>query len=175
MMFKKQIIKTNQGEYVAFWTEKGLFALAFPGESNQYLQNYKILAKENFCESGVFNRELLFSLEENLIRYFLGEKIEYWDLPLDLSIYTDFQIKVLKETQKIKYGKTITYKDLAISIKHDKAVRAVGNALHVNRLPIIIPCHRVIGSNGKLVGFAGGLVLKKFLLNMEREKNEINC
>ncbi len=79
---------------------------------------------------------------------------------------TDFELKVLKETEKIKYGEAITYKELAKRIHNPKAFRAVGNALGKNPLPVIIPCHRVIGANG-LGGFTGGLHIKKFLLKLE--------
>ncbi len=79
---------------------------------------------------------------------------------------TDFELKVLKETEKIKYGQLITYKELAKRIHNPNAFRAVGNALGKNPLPVIIPCHRVISVNG-LGGFTGGLHIKKFLLKLE--------
>ena len=87
---------------------------------------------------------------------------------IDLSSYTDFEISVLEETQKIPYGKTKTYTDIAKAIGKPKAARAVGNALGKNRTPVLIPCHRVIKSDGGLGGFSMGLELKKKLLEQER-------
>ena len=80
---------------------------------------------------------------------------------------TEFQKKVWTEMLKIPYGTTISYKELSIRIGNPNAVRAVANANANNPLPIVVPCHRVIGSNGKLTGFRGGLWRKKFLLELE--------
>ena len=80
---------------------------------------------------------------------------------------TDFQEQVWQALTTIGYGETVSYGDIANYIKNPKAVRAVGAAIGRNPISIIIPCHRVIGSNGKLTGFAGGLSTKEFLLNLE--------
>ncbi len=80
---------------------------------------------------------------------------------------TEFQKRVWNELLKIPFGKTVTYKDIAIGIRNHKAVRAVGNANNKNNISIIIPCHRVIGSDGKLVGYGGGLWRKKWLIDFE--------
>lgn len=87
-------------------------------------------------------------------------------------IGTDFQIKVWQELTKIPYGQTRSYKDIAIAIGNEKACRAVGLANNKNPLFIVVPCHRVIGSNGKLVGYAGGMEMKKKLLEMEMENTQ---
>ena len=84
---------------------------------------------------------------------------------------TDFMMKVWKELLNIPYGTTKSYKDIAIAIGDDKASRAVGMANNRNPLPIFIPCHRVIGSNGKLVGYGSGLDIKVKLLKIEGENN----
>jgi methylated-DNA-[protein]-cysteine S-methyltransferase len=81
---------------------------------------------------------------------------------------TDFQKKVWKELMNIPYGETCSYKEIAIKIGSPKASRAVGGANNKNKIPIIIPCHRVIGANGNLVGYAGGMHRKKILLDNER-------
>lgn len=81
---------------------------------------------------------------------------------------TDFQKKVWKALRDIPYGETRTYKDIAIAIGNEKACRAVGLANNRNPIVFAIPCHRVIGSNGKLVGFGGGLDVKQKLLNLEK-------
>ncbi len=101
-----------------------------------------------------------------LIEYFENKR-KTFDLPL-LIDGTIFQKKVWNELRNISYGKTVSYKDIAIQINSPKAFRAVGNANNKNKLPIVIPCHRVIGSSGKLVGFAGGLSVKEWLLNFEK-------
>ncbi len=88
------------------------------------------------------------------------------NLPLDLK-GTAFQLKVWNVLRQIPFGETRTYQQIAIAIGNPKAVRAVGRANHYNPVPIIIPCHRVIGSNGKLVGYASGLKLKQQLLDFE--------
>ena len=79
-----------------------------------------------------------------------------------------FRLAVWKELQNIPYGQTTSYKEIAQKINKPKACRAVGMANNKNPLPIIIPCHRVIGSNGKLIGYAGGLKLKNYLLELEK-------
>ncbi|WP_343344784.1 methylated-DNA--[protein]-cysteine S-methyltransferase [Terrisporobacter petrolearius] len=102
---------------------------------------------------------------KQLKEYFEGNRREF-DLPLETR-GTQFQKKVWDELLKIPYGETKSYKDIAIAIGNEKACRAIGMANNKNHIPIIIPCHRVIGSNGKLVGYAGGLNVKKKLLNIE--------
>ena len=81
---------------------------------------------------------------------------------------TEFQQQVWQQLQKIPYGELQTYKDIAIKIGNPKSARAVGMANHNNPIPIIIPCHRVIGQNQKLVGYALGLEMKEFLINLEK-------
>src|SRR5215467_12038129 len=98
--------------------------------------------------------------------YFAGE-LRAFDIPL-LMEGTDFQKRVWKSLQAIPYGETISYGELAKRIGDPKAVRAVGAANGQNPIPIIVPCHRVIGSNGSLTGFGGGLENKRKLLELER-------
>lgn len=92
-----------------------------------------------------------------------------FDLPLEL-IGTEFQILVWKSLLKIPYGKTISYKEQALGLKKPSAIRAIASANGKNPLGIILPCHRVIGSNGSLTGYAGGLNIKNDLLMLEKEK-----
>lgn len=109
---------------------------------------------------------VLIKVKKQLDEYFNGKRKSF-DLPLKTN-GTKFQTKVWKELINIPYGQTITYKEIAAAIGNDKASRAVGNANNKNKIGIIIPCHRVIGSNGKLVGYAGGLWRKKWLLEHEK-------
>ena len=99
--------------------------------------------------------------------YFAGELHEF-DLALELE-GTPFQRNVWRELQKIPYGETISYGELARRVGNPKGSRAVGHANGLNPIPIVVPCHRVIGSNGKLTGFGGGLPTKEKLLSLERE------
>lgn len=110
--------------------------------------------------------ELLSMATIQLDEYFQGKRTIF-SLPFKLT-GTPFQLAVWKELQNIPYGKTTSYKEIAQKINKPKAYRAVGMANNKNPLPIIIPCHRVIGSNGKLIGYAGGLKLKNYLLELEK-------
>lgn len=102
-----------------------------------------------------------------LDEYFKGKRKSF-DLKLHIE-GTEFQKKVWHELTKIPYGEIATYKDIAMRVGNVKAVRAVGNSNNKNKIGIILPCHRVIGSNGKLVGYAGGLDKKEWLLNHEKK------
>jgi methylated-DNA-[protein]-cysteine S-methyltransferase len=107
----------------------------------------------------------LFGIFLQLTEYF-KRKRKTFELPLEI-IGTEFQKKVWDELLKIPYGKTISYKELSLRIGDLKSIRAVGKANGSNPLPIVIPCHRVIGTNGKLVGYGGGLGVKEKLLRLE--------
>ena len=101
-----------------------------------------------------------------LNEYFAGERREF---ELELAPEgTKFQVEVLEALRGIPYGETRTYGDIAVAVGRPKAVRAVGNANGRNPLPIVIPCHRVIGSDGGLTGFGGGLEAKRYLLELEQ-------
>jgi len=108
---------------------------------------------------------------EQLDEYLKGERKKF-DLPL-LMVGTDFQKKVWEMLLSINYGETKSYLELAKSIDNEKIVRAVANANGANAISITIPCHRIIGSNGELTGYAGGINSKRLLLDIER-KNSIN-
>lgn len=110
--------------------------------------------------------ELLSMATIQLDEYFQGKRTTF-SLPFKLT-GTPFQLAVWKKLQNIPYGQTTSYKEIAQKINKPKAYRAVGMANNKNPLPIIIPCHRVIGSNGKLIGYAGGLNLKNYLLELEK-------
>lgn len=101
-----------------------------------------------------------------LNEYFSGQRKDF-SIPLDV-IGTEFQKKVWRQLQKIPYGKTYSYKELAEKIKAPKAMRAVGTANGRNPLSIVIPCHRVISADGSIGGYAGGIAKKTKLLNLER-------
>jgi len=101
-----------------------------------------------------------------LTEYFSGERHEF-NLDLDLNGYTDFSVRVWQKLKNIPYGKTISYFQLAKEMGDVKCIRAAASANGRNPIPIIIPCHRVIGSDGSLTGFALGLDIKRLLLTLE--------
>ncbi len=102
---------------------------------------------------------------DQLIEYFAGKR-QSFQLKLDPR-GTEFQLKVWKQLQQIPYGKTVSYLELARMTGRESNTRAVGNANGKNKINIVVPCHRVIGSNGKLTGYGGGLWRKEILLKLE--------
>ena len=134
-----------------------------------YLDNQDrgILQSRNFEYHSDFLHEVYHQLNE----YFAGKR-KIFDLPVD-SKGTAFQKAVWRELQKIPYGETRSYEDIAVAIGNKKAVRAIGQANGRNPIMIVVPCHRVIRKNGDISGFACGVEAKRYLLNLERE-NSIN-
>lgn len=116
--------------------------------------------------ANLMETQLLKETAKQINEYFNGKR-KCFDLPIKPS-GTEFQQKVWTALLSIPYGETRSYKEIAIAVGNDKACRAVGMANNRNPISIIIPCHRVIGTNGKLVGYAGGLKVKDYLLNMEK-------
>lgn len=108
--------------------------------------------------------------KRQLTEYFAGERRDF-DLPVRLD-GTEFQLLVLNELRQIPYGETTSYRDIAERIGRPKAVRAVGAANGRNPIPIIVPCHRVVGASGDLTGFGGGLDTKEALLRLEAEHSK---
>lgn len=142
---------------------------------NSIIGDIFISADENSLLSVKFvNHNFIENKENKIIRqtikqldeYFNGKRKKF-ELPLNPK-GTEFQKKVWLQLMNIPYGKTSTYKDIATLIGNTNASRAVGNANNKNPIAIIIPCHRVIGSNNKLTGYAGGLDKKEKLLNLEK-------
>ncbi len=113
------------------------------------------------------NNPVLTQCKKELLEYFAGKRKEF-NVPIK-QIGTEFQQKVWNELLKIPYGKTVSYNFIAESLGDKKTIRAVGSANGKNPISIIIPCHRVIGSDGSLTGYGGGLWRKKWLLNHEKE------
>ncbi len=121
----------------------------------------KILEAEYEEEKSDITEKAILQLKE----YFESQRTEF-DIPFLLA-GTDFQKKVWQELLKIPYGKTTTYKKLSIRMDSESAIRAIANANGANAISIMIPCHRVIGANGKMVGYAGGISCKRKLLQLE--------
>jgi len=119
----------------------------------------------------VVDNSLLDTASRQLGEYFAGIRKEF-DIPLDPS-GTEFQVEAWMALAAIPYGETTTYANQAEAIGRPNAVRAVGSANGANPIPIVLPCHRVIGSNGSLTGYAGGVDLKRRLLDMERSQQTL--
>ena len=128
-------------------------------------QDFTFIAQNSLSKSEPTEALLIEALEQ-LTAYFKGER-QAFDLPLDISLGTDFQQRVWQQLQKIPHGETIGYATLAQRVGNPKGYRAVANANGRNPFSIIIPCHRVIASDGKLGGYTGGLDKKTYLLALE--------
>jgi len=161
-VIKFATVNTKYGWLAMGGSGAGLDLLTLPKSSRKAaLSKMKEFAPDAVEETSAFG-----DLPNRLQRYFNGDKILFTDR-LDLSGATTFQRAVWKATISIPYGETRTYAWVAQQIGTPRALRAVGRALARNRFPIIVPCHRVVASNGNLGGFRGGLALKKRLLELE--------
>lgn len=140
--------------------------IAILEENNKIIE---IQINKNIEDSNILKKDtlLLRKTEKQLEEYLEGER-KMFDVPLNPK-GTKFMKEVWTALQDIPYGEVKTYQQIAEKVGNPKAARAVGMANHKNPIPIIIPCHRVIGTNGKLVGYALGMDMKKFLLEWEKE------
>jgi len=150
-------------------TEKGVCWLEF-GKADDTLFIFKNWAKRWIkLDHLERNDQYLNHVTEQLNEYFSGNRTVF---EIDVDLYgTHFQKLVWEQLLEIPHGQVRSYKDIAISIKSPKSVRAIGGANHNNPVPIIVPCHRVIGSNGNLIGYGGGIEIKKQLLMLEGYTN----
>lgn len=155
-------MKTNENiNHFEFESPIGCIAVEDNSREITAVRFLKDKAADNFTEP----TEIAKLAKTQLDEYFSGERKNF-DLPF-FMIGTDFQKKVWTELLNIPYGEVCSYKDIAVRIGKPNACRAVGGANNRNNIPIIIPCHRVIGSGGKLVGYSDGLEIKQFLINLE--------
>jgi methylated-DNA-[protein]-cysteine S-methyltransferase len=143
-------------------TERGVCRIAFEPDEDRDLE---VLAR-------VYGKRVLRSarpldpVRRELDEYFERRRTSF-DVPVDVAALPDFQRVVLTELARVPYGETATYGGLAARIGKPRAARAVGGALNRNPIPVVLPCHRVVGASGKLVGYAGGLDRKRALLTLE--------
>jgi len=161
MKYNYTVMKSSVGEITLVADNVSLRAIYW---LNQKPDRVKFPDLENNDSNHVLK-----SAVKQLKAYFSGARREF-DIPLR-PVGTVFQEEVWLALRSISYGETVSYSDIAKQIGRPKAVRAVGAAIGKNPLSIMIPCHRVIGANGKLIGFAGGLITKEFLLNLENQKD----
>jgi len=165
MLYQKEY-KTPIGPMVGIASTDKLLLLEF--KSRKELDEELLELKKKYEVESIDNsNQLLDSLESELMEYFNGKRQKF-NTPIELD-GTEFQIKVWSELLLVPYGETRTYLDQARSLGDEKAIRAMASANGKNRLAIIVPCHRIIGSDGSLTGYAGGIEKKRFLLNLERE------
>ncbi|RXJ00630.1 methylated-DNA--[protein]-cysteine S-methyltransferase [Anaerobacillus alkaliphilus] len=169
-MEKRSAIYYNEmdsplGPLTVVCSDLGVCLIEF-GSIDQTLATIKVWMKKNYIRANLsISPEDTEPVVTQLNEYFTGKRLKF-DLPIDL-IGTKFQCLVWEALKKIEYGETKSYKQIAQEIGAPKAVRAIGGANNKNPIPIIIPCHRVIGSNGALVGYGGGVDKKEILLEIE--------
>lgn len=163
-------IESPLGKIVAGADPSGICLLEFADENNYSIEELNFRFKTYAFEFHYKVSDLLNQLSSELNEYFLGHRKSF---TLPLSLYgTDFQKKVWNELLKIPFGTTSSYQQQAIRLGNLSAIRAVAHANGTNKIAILVPCHRVIGSDGNLTGYAGGLWRKKFLLELEQTNSK---
>ena len=167
-VIKYVIFKTKWGYFGFAGTEYGLCRTQLPGPKSEKIES---LLLKNLPVARL-DKTFFKTLQEQITAYFEGTYINFnWDTPLALDGFSSFGISVLTTCRVIEFGQTISYGQLAKKSGRPNASRAVGSALAKNPLPLLIPCHRIIRSDGKLGGFSatGGVTLKKKMLELERK------
>jgi methylated-DNA-[protein]-cysteine S-methyltransferase len=156
------IIRTSLGWVSAAAREGKLVAVSLPAateaEARAVLPAGAQLAAED---------EMLSRFGADLLRYCRGERADLSRYPVDLSRLPQFLRRALLAARRVPYGEVRTYQWVAARAGNARAARAAGQAMHANPLPLVIPCHRIVGSGGRLTGFGGGLAMKQALLVME--------
>ncbi len=161
----RKIIQTPLGEMAACAVDQGICLLEFTDRKNVEKQ-FTSLSKALKAEIKEGEHSHFQQLEKELAEYFAGNRISF-EVPLHTT-GTEFQEKVWQLLREIPMGEIRTYKQQSEFLGNPKAIRAVGTANGINKIAILIPCHRVIGSNGELVGYAGGIWRKQKLLELEK-------
>lgn len=151
-------------EIIVAATEDGL---VYIGSFIHDLEDFMRWAQKHYANAKVVRDDENLKLYVTQLQEYSEKKREVFDFALDVRHGTPFQRIVWEALSTIPYGQTVSYSDIAHQIHRPSAVRAVANAIGKNSIPIVIPCHRVIGKNGALTGFAGGLEMKKILLSIE--------
>ncbi|GAA0134583.1 methylated-DNA--[protein]-cysteine S-methyltransferase [Paenibacillus sp. YSY-4.3] len=172
--------KQNRLYYTEMESPIGMLTLCGSGDGLCHIEFGPFADRADFLEKWTYRyypeaeyvraAEPLAPALAQLGEYFAGKRHSF-DLALDMR-GTEFQQKVWKALLEIPYGAAVSYKSIAEKIGQPKAVRAVGGANNKNPLPIVVPCHRVIGSGGALVGYGGGLSIKESLLSLERQHHD---
>lgn len=158
-MVQFSILKTDLGSFGILVNESNLLKVILPNKIN--------LISIEITNPGSY-KPIMHNVIEQLNQYFMGIRKKF-DISLKLEM-PPFYKKVLKEVSEIPYGQTFSYKNIAMKLNNPRAYRAVANANAANPIPIIIPCHRVIQSNGSLGNYGGGRQLKQILVQIEKNK-----
>jgi methylated-DNA-[protein]-cysteine S-methyltransferase len=156
------VVATPIGELFVAASDRGLAAISYDTEPEEQLERLARIAGPRVLRAP----RSIDEVKRELDQYFEGRRHEF-DLTLDLRALPPFTVSVLEELAKVPYGETTTYGALASRVGRPRASRAVGTVMNRNRIPIVLPCHRVVGSTGSLVGYAGGLDRKTALLRLE--------
>ena len=146
-----------------YYSKVGVCYIAFPTYSEEYVLQW---SQKYIQSTPKLNKINHHPAIQQILEYLSGSR-QYFDFPIH-HINSEFRKQALEEVARIPYGKTESYKDIAIKMGNPKACRAVGTANATNPLPLVIPCHRVVSHNGGIGGFGGGLSTKKYLLNLEQ-------
>ncbi len=162
---KASLLDTPIGSMVAIGDDKALYLLEFVERKSLVHQIERLKKKTNLSITPGSSHSLV-SIESELKLFFSGQLKEF-KTPT-LCVGSPFQMRVWEDLKKIPFGRTCSYAELALSVGNKKACRAVAKANSTNKLAIIIPCHRVINSNGKLGGYAGGISRKEWLIRYEK-------
>mgnify|MGYP000079310116 FL=1 len=165
-----QYHKTKIGELVLGSYDSKLCLLDFRYRKMRFAVDNRLKKTLN-AKFVVQDNKILKETRKQITEYLRAER-KTFDLPI-LSVGSDFQKQVWEALLKINYGETASYLDIAKYIGNEKAVRAVASANGANAIAVIIPCHRIIGSDGELVGYGGGLPIKKRLLNLEEKHSKL--
>ncbi len=156
------VVETPIGDLFVAASDHGLAAISYDTEPEEQLERLARIAGPRVLRAP----RSIDEVKRELDQYFEGRRHEF-DLTLDLRALPPFTVSVLEELAKVPYGETTTYGALAAKVGHPRAARAVGTVMNRNRIPIVLPCHRVVGSTGNLTGYAGGLDRKVTLLELE--------
>lgn len=156
------VVETPIGELLLAASDRGLAAISFDANADEQLDRLARIGGPRVLRSARAVDDARRELDE----YFGGRRRSF-DLPLDLRALPSFTVSVLRELARVPYGETTTYGALAARVGRPRAARAIGTVMNRNRIPIVLPCHRVVGSNGALTGYAGGLDRKATLLALE--------
>jgi len=157
------VVETPIGELLVAISDHGLASISFDPDPGASIDRLARIAGPRVLRSPRSVDEA----RRELADYFDGRRRRF-ELPLDLRALPPFTVSVLGALARVPYGETTTYGELASRVGRPKAARAVGTVMHRNRIPIVLPCHRVLGAGGDLVGYAGGLDRKEQLLELER-------
>jgi methylated-DNA-[protein]-cysteine S-methyltransferase len=156
------IVDSPIGDLLVAASDRGIASIWFDPDPGEDLERLARIAGPRVLRSPRSVDEARRELDE----YFEGRRRTF-DLSLDLRSLSPFTVSVLHELARVPYGETTTYGALAKRVGHPRAARAVGTVMNRNRIPIVLPCHRVVGSTGDLTGYAGGLDRKRTLLALE--------